>query len=334
MSQALFIGGLQALCLIAMAWGAAALWYRLLLPQPWRKAVLVGWLLLALLLVVLNLQGMRLALLGQALLVAGLLIWWFRLRPTHDRPWADDVVHLATGEVRQGELILPHVRNFRWHTRDDADVAWEKRRYELAKLDSVDLIVSSWGRPGVAHVMVSFGFEGADFVVFSVEVRRLSGERFSEIGGFFRQYEIAIIAADERDAVGLRTHVRGERVSLFRLRMPRSAMRSLLLAYVEEANDLAASPRFYNTLTANCTTLIFAMARGIGARLPFDYRLLVTGRLPGYVYKVGGLWPGFSLPELMRRGRVDERARQAERDLHFSQRIRHDVPGWNDDRRA
>ncbi len=110
--------------------------------------------------------------------------------------------------------------------------------------------------------------------------------------------------------------------------MPRSAIRSLLLAYVDEANALAESPRFYNTITANCTTLIFAMARGIGARLPFDYRLLVTDRLPGYAFKVGGLWPGYRLPELEASGRIDEQARQAHGDPAFSQRIRQGVPGW------
>ena len=190
------------------------------------------------------------------------------------------------------------------------------------------MIVSSWGRPGVAHVMISFGFEGENFVLFSVEVRRLKGTRFSEIGGFFRQYELAVVAAEERDALGLRAEIRDERVSLYRLYLPRKAMRSLLLAYVEEANRLADSPRFYNTITANCTTLIFVLARSIGARLPLDYRLLMTDRLPSYAFKIGGLWPGHSLAKLEERGRIDKRARRVHRADDFSQRIREGVPGW------
>ncbi|WP_201025397.1 DUF4105 domain-containing protein [Halomonas chromatireducens] len=213
-------------------------------------------------------------------------------------------------------------------TRDDATVCWERRVYDLDRLDSVDMIVSSWGRPGIAHVMISFGFGGEDFVVFSVEVRRQRGERFSEIGGFFRQYELAIVASDERDAVRLRSNVRGEQVRLFRIAMPRHTMRSLLLAYVDEANHLHDSPRFYNTITANCSTLIFAMARRIGAGLPLDYRMLVTDRLPDYAFAMGGLWQGFALSELEDKGNIVERAHQAHDDPAFSRQIRRGVPGW------
>ncbi|PMR72602.1 DUF4105 domain-containing protein [Billgrantia endophytica] len=316
---------------VVMAWGTAALWYRLGLASPWRQLVVGLWGVLILGLVTLALQGFRgAALAGQSLALLVLLTWWFRLTPTHDRPWADDVNYLATGEVTGSRLTLHHVRDFDWRTRDDATVRWETRSYDLDRLDSVDMIVSSWGRPGVAHVMVSFGFGGEDFVVFSVEVRRLRGERFSEIGGFFRQYELAIVATDERDAVRLRSNVRGEQVSLFRIAMPRQSMRSLLLAYVEEANQLAKAPRFYNTITANCTTLVFAMVRGIGAGLPLDYRLLVTGRLPSYAFKVGGLWPGYSLAELEIQGRIDQQARDAHDVPGFSRRIRQGVPGWEE----
>ncbi|KAA0013750.1 DUF4105 domain-containing protein [Billgrantia pellis] len=324
----LFTGFALTLQALAMLWGAAALWFRLPWSTRWRRLVVGFWLLAALALLLLGLQGYRMALAGQLGLLAGLWLWWFRLRPTHDRPWADDVVHLATGEVDGNRLTLHHVRNFEWRTRDDASVRWETRDYELDRLDSVDMVVSSWGRPGVAHVMVSFGFEGEDFVVFSVEVRRLAGERFSEMGGFFRQYELAIVATDERDAIRLRSNVRGERVSLFRILMSRSTMRSLLLAYVDEANALAHKPRFYNTITANCTTLVYAMTRSIGAGLPLDYRLLVTGQLPAYAFKVGGLWPGHSLAELEARGRIDEQARRAHDAPDFSWRIRQEVPGW------
>lgn len=328
MFQVLVVLIIHAVLVMAAVWGAAALWFRLPGTLTQRRLAIACWSLAALALVLLGVQGHWLATGLLVLMMAALLTWWFRLQPTHDRPWSGDVAYLATGEVQGNRLTLHHVRDFDWRTRDEADEHWNERSYDLDRLDSADMIVSSWGRPGVAHVMISFGFEGERFVLFSVEVRRLKGERFSEIGGFFRQYELAIVATEERDAVGLRAEVRGERVSLFRLRMSRKAMRSLLLAYVDEANALAESPRFYNTVTANCSTLIFDMARGIGARLPFDYRLLVTDRLPGYAFKVGGLWPGLSLPELEDKGRIDEKARRVHRAPDFSQRIREGVPGW------
>jgi len=91
---------------------------------------------------------------------------------------------------------------------------------------------------------------------------------------------------------------------------------------------LEEGPRFYNTITANCTTIVFDMMRQIVQGLPMDYRLLLTGYLPDYVRDVGGLQANLGLEELQRRGRITERAQQAGDDPEFSRLIRDGVPGW------
>ena len=166
--------------------------------------------------------------------------------------------------------------------------AGETRRYDIERLNAVDMIMSYWSRRSIAHMLVSFGFDDGERVAFSVEVRREGHEGYSEIGGFFKDFELSIIAADERDMVRLRTNVRGEDVYLYRVRMPVTAMRSLFLAYVEEANTLVAEPRFYQTITGNCTTLVYRFMKRICAgRLPIDYRVLLSGYMPEFVYRVG-----------------------------------------------
>ena len=81
--------------------------------------------------------------------------------------------------------------------------------------------------------------------------------------------------------------------------------------YVQQANALVDQPRFYNTITANCTTIVFDMLQTIIGGLPVDYRLLLTGYLPAYVMSVGGLQGGYSLDTLRQHGRFTERARMA-----------------------
>ncbi len=120
--------------------------------------------------------------------------------------------------------------------------------------------------------------------------------------------------------------MRNEDVYLYRIRMRPDRIRSLFLAYVEQANELARTPRFYNTITVNCTTLVYHMMRRIVGRLPLDIRLLLSGYLPGYVYKVGGLDPQHSLAELRALGRITERAKQSDRSPGFSADIRAGVP--------
>ncbi|MFY0990662.1 DUF4105 domain-containing protein [Halomonas sp. C05BenzN] len=327
-------GVLRLVLILCAAWGALALAHRLPLPVAGRVAAVAGWLVACGIWLWLAWQGARMApLAGMAVQMAALLAWWRSLRPAKDLDWADDVAHLATGTVAGNRLTLHHVRHFAWQTRTEATTAWETRHYDLDRLSSVDLFISSWGRPGIAHVLISFGFRGAgdaidEFVAFSVEVRRERHERFSEIGGFFKQYELAIIAADERDAVRLRSNVRGERVTLYHVTLAPEDRRELLLALVKVANRLEKEPRFYHTITANCTTLVFAMMRRIIEGLPMDHRLLLTGLLPGYVFDHGGLVEGYTLAELREQGDITERARLAGDAADFSRRIRRGVPGW------
>jgi hypothetical protein len=109
--------------------------------------------------------------------------------------------------------------------------------------------------------------------------------------------------------------------------MPPAAMRSLFLGYVAEANQLAATPRFYNTITVNCTTLVYHMMKRIVGYLPLDYRLLLSGYLPEYVYGVHGMNWSYSLDELRTRGRITDRAKQSDRSPDFSADIRRGLPG-------
>src|SRR3546814_10204833 len=87
--------------------------------------------------------------------------------------------------------------------------------------------------------------------------------------------DLSLIAADERDIVRLRSNVRREDVDLYRVALSPSAIRSLFLAYLTEAESLRRRPRWYNTATANCTTVVFEMMRHIVGRLPFDHRLQI-----------------------------------------------------------
>ena len=125
----------------------------------------------------------------------------------------------------------------------------------------------------------------------------------------------------------MRTNVRGEDVFLYRVKMAPEAMRALLLAYVAEADALRRQPRFYDTLFANCTTIVYEMAQRIVGGLPLDWRLLASGYLPEYLRDVGGLVPGYDLETLRAAGRITLRAKAADADPQFSTAIRQGIPG-------
>jgi hypothetical protein len=308
-------------------WGGFALWYQIPGGQVLKAVSVVVWVAVGLATLIAVTKGRTVFGLGCfAVAFAGLLLWWHQILPSNQRVWADDVSRTASGRVDGNLVTLYNVRNFDWRSDTDYTQRWETRTYDLERLDSVEMVLSYWSMRAIAHVLVSFGFGDGSHVVFSVEIRREKRESFSEVGGFFKEFELSVIAADERDVIRVRTNVRGEDDYLYRIRMPVEDIRALFLAYVNEANILVNTPRFYNTITVNCTTLVYHMLRHIVGHLPLDYRLLFSGYLPSYVYKVGGLDSRYSLEQLRAFGRITDRAKAADQSATFSQEIRQGIP--------
>jgi hypothetical protein len=311
---------------LAATWGAFALWYQLPGNPILETCGVALWGAFGVAVLVAMWIGRSAPALGAfAAAFALLLVWWHLIPPTNARIWADDVAQMTSGIVDGRHVTLLNVRNFDWRSDSDYTQRWETRHYDLDELRSVDMIMSYWSGPAIAHMLVSFGFDNAEYVVFSVEIRPQKGEGFSEIGGFFKEFGLSIIAADERDVIRVRTNVRGEDDYLYRVQMPVAAMRSLFLAYIDQANSLVHTPRFYNTITANCATLVYHMVKRIVGRLPINYSLLLTGYLPEYVYRIGGLDSRYPFEELRERGRITERAKAADHSENFSSDIRRGV---------
>jgi hypothetical protein len=320
---------------VLAGWGCFALWHQARGGRALKSVSVALWAAFSLAILVALWHSMYVSgILGFGAAFGALLIWWHRLEASNDRVWADDVAEMTTGTVEGSRVSLRNVRNFDWRTDTDYTQRWESRSYDLQRLDSVDMILSYWSIKAIAHVLISFGFNDGNHVVFSVEIRRKKGEGFSEIGGFFKEFELSVIAADERDVIRVRTNVRGEDDYLYRIRLPVSAMRSLFLAYVDQANSLVSTPRFYNTISVNCTTLVYHMVKHIIGYLPWDYRLVLSGYLATYVYRIGGLDTRYTVRQLRAFGRVTDRAKTSDRSETFSADIRQGVPRVEPQERA
>ena len=212
------------------------------------------------------------------------LVWYFNIEARQDRQWNPEVARMLSYE-RQGDIITIHnVRNFDWHKDGSYTEQWETRQYNLNDINGVNIITSYWMGPKIAHTLVSFDFKNQKPLVFSIEIRKEKTESFSAIGGFFRQFELSLIAADEKDIVYTRSNIRGEQVYFFPVKMDKHMAQSLFLEYLSKADDLAEQPKWYNTLTSNCTTLVFDMVQAVSDKqLPMDYRLIASGYLPNYL---------------------------------------------------
>ena len=311
---------LLGLTAIATALGATGLFYQS--PAPWRWVFMAGTLVVATLIV--RVARTR-PVAGWAVLAVALLagaLWWGSILPSNDRVWESDVERGVTADIESRAVVLHNVRDFDWRSETDFTPRWITHRYNLDQLTSVDLVSSVWASPAIAHTLISFGFEGGARVVFSAEVRREKGEAFSEVGGFFKQFELVMIAATERDIVRLRTNIRGESVTLLPLKVSKAQAEGLFRRFAARANQLAARPEFYQTVTTNCTTVIFELARQVDSRVPLDWRILLSGYLPGYLYDLGIIRNDLPLEQVLRDAAISDRARRLPPSADFSQGIR------------
>jgi hypothetical protein len=251
--------------------------------------------------------------------------WSSSISATNDKNWATDVAHGITGTSDGDRLSVRNLRDFTWRTETDFTERWEETTYDLSKVRSLDLFRVYWMGPSIAHTIMSFGFEDGRYLDFSIEVRRAQNDEYSAVAGFFKTHELIYIGADERDLMTLRK-ARHEQIQLYRLRTPPERARALLVEYIKEANDLAAHPRFYNTLTTNCTTTIFNMVRAVTSSIPFDWRIILTGHLPGYLYEHGAVDTRISPEELRRQADVTSRVDAGLSEVEFSSRLREGVP--------
>lgn len=310
-------------------WGAVALLLGAPVGQTGRLALALGFVVAsaALLLAV---RPRRRGYLGFAALFAVLLTWWLSVPPRNDRDWQPDVAQLPWAEIAGDTVTVHNVRNIVYRSETDYDLSYETRTYRLPDLRSLDLVLSYWGSPYIAHTIMSFGFGDGRYLAISIEGRKERGEGYSALKGFFRQYELTFVVADERDVIGVRTDFRGEDVYLYRVNTEPPVVRGLFVRYLEEINRLRDRPEWYNALTHNCTTVVRGLATPVAMRSWRSWKLYVNGFLPELGYEIGALDQSLPVEELRARSRIVDGARAAGRAPDFSRRIRQGLPGIPD----
>jgi hypothetical protein len=138
------------------------------------------------------------------------------------------------------------------------------------------------------------------------------------------------LAGDERDFYGWRVFYPKEDIQLFHTRATSEEARALLIKLLDAANDLAAHPTYYNTLTDNCTTETWMLTEAMGADHPIDSRMLLSGYLPDMLYDLKLIDTALPLSELREKGHIMGRAKsaldQGLTGVAFSNALREGIP--------
>jgi len=264
------------------------------------------------------------------LLLLVLTVSLYLLVPTHEGRWAPAQAQLPLIEqISDGggrSYRIQNLRDFRYAADGSiAEARYYNDQFAAQSVARVWLGISHFGPVGLAHVFLSFEFDDGRYLVASVEARLKEDQYYSPVRGVLRQYHKIIVLGTEADIIGLRSHIRGERVLLYPLLLSAENRQFLFNAIVQDAAHLQQAPGFYNTLIDNCLSNLVKHDPGYRGWLSLtDYRLLLPGFSDGLAYERGWLYNGQPLEELREAARIDG-ARGSQSDPDFSQKIRRGV---------
>ncbi len=260
---------------------------------------------------------------------AGVALWWWSIQPSNSRDWQPEVAETAWTERDGDKITIHNLRNFDYEPGLVAKPRWETKIVDLSELRAVDLYINFWGSTLICHPIVSFQFGPTDHVAISVETRMAKGQTYSTLRGFFKQFALTYIVADERDVIRVRTNYRHEQLYLYRTSVKPDRARRLFLKYLQSVNAIHVRPQFYNALTDNCTTNVRMHTAATTAKpAPWDWRMLLNGTVDQLVYENGGFASHLPFTELKQISLIDAKAQAADQAPDFSALIRAGLPGF------
>ena len=246
------------------------------------------------------------------------------LAPTNDGPWSPDQAVLPWAEFHDNQVTVHNIRNSCYRTVDDYTVRLYSKTFDLRKLTSIDFIVVPFDDdPAIAHVMLSFGFEDKDYLVSSVEIRKRVGQKYNALNGFFNQYTLMYVLADERDVIWKSTIGYQQEAFLYRTKATPKQAQEMFVDVMRRVNKLVREPEFYNTITNNCTTNVRNHVNHLMPdSVPYDYRVLLPGYSDELAYDLGLIEAKGSFEETRAAAKINFNAYLYREAPDFSQKIR------------
>ena len=218
------------------------------------------------------------------LLIAFVAGWYMLVgtkSPHSDLVWDDAASRTVYTVNEENMLTLYDVRDWTYASGTILSKEWvEETRVNIDELVGVWFLLepfSEW--QAVGHTYLTFEFSDGNNISFSVEARREADEGYSAIKGAFRNYELSYTWGTERDLLTRRLLYLQHPLRMYPLNLEPEVQKQILISLAQQTNLLKENPRFYNTLTANCTSIL---AKEVNVAYPNSIPYHISWNLPGY----------------------------------------------------
>jgi hypothetical protein len=233
--------------------------------------------------------------LGLGGLLVGALVVVSRT-PSLDRSWDEDVRVLTSVEVLpDGTRQLGEVRHWTYGPDTVLSKGYSAGTYDPQDVRGLWMYEQELGLGGrIAHTFLVFEFPESygdkRWLGLSVETRREVGETYSLVRGVLRGFEVTHIWAVEEDLVRRRVEYLDYPLTRYRVSVPVEYVQRIFERMVDETAALAVTPRWYNTVTTNCTSsLIRYVNDAEPGAIPRHYSSVLTGRADDHLGALGYL---------------------------------------------
>jgi hypothetical protein len=223
------------------------------------------------------------AVIGVVLLVAlGFVLQVFMARPRLDRNWVEHLAVMPAIDVRGDGFALGPATD--WTYAPEGPVAKDTASFDASFADLRNLWFVVEPQPGgdyAAHTLVLFEFGGDRIIGVTVEARREADEEYDPVQGIFNRFELAYIWSTAKELLTRRAVFLNKDVYVYPLQLTAEQEQAFLRSMLDKTMEVSRHPRFYNTLTSNCTNEL-AKAAGLG----WHYSWVLTGYAPQHLFRM------------------------------------------------
>lgn len=209
--------------------------------------------------------------------------------------WDDDVRVLAQVEISEDEsnMVFKGIRNWTYAPEKVLTEDYFSQTYQLEDLKNVWFYLQPLDKSGlIAHTFVVFEFDESygerRNIGVSVETRRQKGQEYSLLKGAFKGFMLVHTWATEADLTSRRTDYYDYQLTRHKLILSAADQKGLLKAFARETNSLHTKPKFYNTVTQNCTNALAKYVNQLKPdAIPWHYSYIFTGKSVDYLRSLG-----------------------------------------------
>jgi hypothetical protein len=211
-------------------------------------------------------------------LLAAILTSVAMATPRLDRDWVENLAQMPVIQQDATGFSMQPVMDWSYSPDVDGPATKDTTSFaaSFADLRNIWFMVEPQpGQPYAAHTLVLFEFAGDRMVGLTVEARLEKGETYSAFDGLFNKYELSYVWANAKDLLTRRVTFLKKDIYVYPLALTGEQKLKFLHGVIDRTISVETKPRFYNTLSSNCTNELAKVA-GVG----WHYSWILTGYSP------------------------------------------------------